>query len=79
MVECQPVAISIPIGLTLAVAALYRRRIQLAMAASPLLSPYVLFHAYSGALAALATYSVEMITAVIGLWILVLIRVLNLG
>ena len=32
---------SIPIGLTLAVAAIYRRRIQFAMAASPLLSPMV--------------------------------------
>ncbi len=70
---------SIPIGLTLAVAAIYRRKIQFAMAASPLLSPYVLFHAYSGALAALASYTVEMVTAVIGLWILVLIRALQLG
>jgi hypothetical protein len=70
---------SIPIGLTLAVAALYRRKIQFAMAASPLLSPYVLFHAYSGALSALAPYSVEMVTAVIGLWILVLMRGLHLG
>jgi hypothetical protein len=70
---------SIPIGLTLAVAALYRRKIQFAMAASPLLSPYVLFHAYSGALSALATYTVEMVTAVIGLWILVLMRALHIG
>ncbi len=71
--------VSIPIGLTLAVAAIYRRRIQFAMAASPLLSPYVLFHAYSGALAALASYTVEMVTAVIGLWILVLMRALHIG
>lgn len=70
---------SIPIGLTLAVAAVYRRKIQFAMAASPLLSPYVLFHAYSGALAALAQYSVEMVTAVIGLWILVLMRAFHIG
>jgi hypothetical protein len=70
---------SIPIGLTLAVAAIYRRRVQFAMAASPLLSPYVLFHAYSGALSALAGYTVEMVTAVIGLWILVLMRALHIG
>jgi hypothetical protein len=70
---------SIPIGLTLAVAAIYRRRIQFAMAASPLLSPYVLFHAYSGALSALAPYTVEMVTAVIGLWILVLMRAFHIG
>ena len=42
--------ISIPIGLTLVIAALYRRKIQFAMGAAPLLSPYVLFNAYSGAL-----------------------------
>lgn len=71
--------LSIPIGLTLAVAAVHRRRMQLAMAASPLLSPYVLFHAYSGALAALASYTVEMVTAVIGLWMLVLIRASTSG
>ena len=70
---------SIPVGLTLAVAAIYRRRVQFAMAASPLLSPYVLFHAYSGALSALAGYTVEMVTAVIGLWILVLMRALQIG
>ncbi len=71
--------VSIPIGLTLAVAAIYRRRLHFAMSASPLLSPYVLFHAYSGALAALATFTVEMVTAVIGLWILVLIRGLGVS
>ncbi len=70
---------SIPIGLTLAVAAIYRRKLPLAMAASPLLSPYVLFHAYSGALSALAPYTVEMVTAVVGLWILVLMRALHIG
>jgi hypothetical protein len=70
---------SIPIGLTLAVAAIYRRKLQFAMAASPLLSPYVLFHAYSGALSALAPHTVEMVTAVIGLWILVLMRASHIG
>ena len=71
--------VSIPIGLTLAVAAIRRRKIQLAMGASPLLTPYLLFHSYSGALATLAPYTVEMVTAVIGLWILVLMRALHIG
>jgi hypothetical protein len=65
--------ISLPIGFALLVAALRRREIKFAMAASPCLSPYVLFHAWSGALASLASQTTELIAAVIGLWILVVI------
>jgi hypothetical protein len=49
------------------------------MAASPCLSPYVLFHAWSGALASIAPLRFEMIAVVIGLWILVILRFLQVG
>jgi hypothetical protein len=68
---------SLPVGLTLFVAALRRRRMQYAMAAGPCLSPYVLFHAWSGALVALAGATTEMVTAVAGLWALILIRAVS--
>jgi hypothetical protein len=63
--------VSIPVGLALAVTALRRRDKRLAMGASPCLSPYVLFHAWSGALASIVSSTPETVAAVIGLWILV--------
>ncbi len=63
--------VSIPIGLALAVAAFRKREMRFSMAASPCLSPYVLLHAWSGALASLAPLSAEMVAAVVGLWITV--------
>jgi hypothetical protein len=68
---------SIPVGLALLVAALRRRRKEFALAASPCLSPYVLFHSWSGALVALVSSQAEFIAAVIGLWVLVIIRALG--
>jgi hypothetical protein len=69
---------SIPAGLALIVAALRKREMRFAMAASPSLSPYVLLHAWAGALIALAPATLEMLAAVIGLWALVAIRALGL-
>lgn len=66
--------VSIPVGLTLVVAAIRTRQAGYAMAASPCLSPYVLFHSWASALIALAPNTVEMITASLGLWALVLYR-----
>lgn len=68
---------SIPIGLVLLVIMLRKRDIRFGMVASPCLSPYVLLHAWSGALAALARLPIEMIAAVAGLWIMVLLNVLS--
>lgn len=65
--------ISIPVGLVLTVAAIRRRDQRYAMGASPCLSPYVLFHAWSGALVTLVTSTPEMVAAVAGLWLLVAI------
>ena len=65
---------SIPVGLALFVTALRNRRLEFAMAASPCLSPYVLFYSWGGALLAIIRSVPETIAAVIGLWILVAIR-----
>ncbi len=59
----------LPVGLGLLAASIRRREIRLAMAASPCLSPYVLFHGWVGPLIAILPQPVEMLAAVIGLWI----------
>jgi len=65
---------SIPVGLALFIAAIRKRKIEYAMAASPCLSPYLLFYSWGGALLAIISSVPETIAAVIGLWILVAIR-----
>ena len=65
---------SIPVGLALMVAALRVRRKELAMAAAPCLSPYVVFHSWAIALAAIVSLPLETVAAVIGLWLLLAIR-----
>jgi hypothetical protein len=65
---------SIPVGLGLAVAALRKREVRYAMAASPCLSPYVLFHSWSGALAAVLARPAEALAVIVGLWLLILLR-----
>jgi hypothetical protein len=44
------------------------------MAASPCLSPYILFHSWVVVLFAIVAATPEIVAAVIGLWILVYIR-----
>lgn len=70
--------VSIPVGLALLIAAIRKRQKAYAMAASPCLSPYVLFHSWVGALLAIVTSLPETIAAVAGLWILVAIRAFQL-
>jgi len=68
---------SIPIGLVLLTASIQSQKIKYAMSASPFLSPYVLFHAWSSAVIALIKDPRQLFSAVIGLWILVAIRFFN--
>ena len=68
---------SIPAGLTLIVTAVRQRKAEYAMPASPCLSPYVLFHSWSSAVIALSAHKIEMVTAVVGLWVLVLVQGLS--
>ncbi len=65
---------SIPVGLALLVTSIRKRKIEYAMAASPCLSPYLLFYSWGGVLLAIVNSVPETIAAVIGLWILVAIR-----
>ncbi len=69
--------LSIPVGLALLVVAVRRRRIEYAMGAAPCLSPYVLLHAWSGALAAVLRHKAEALAAIAGLWIAVALRALS--
>jgi hypothetical protein len=68
---------SIPVGLGLLVAAIRKKKIEFAMAASPCLSPYVLFHSWAGAVLAIIASVPETIAVFIGLWILIGIRFLG--
>lgn len=69
--------VSIPIGLALFVASIRKRKIEYAMAASPCLSPYVLLHSWVGAFLAIVSSTPETIAAVVGLWIVVIIRAIT--
>jgi hypothetical protein len=66
--------VSLPLGLTLLVTAIRKNDIRYAMAASPCLSPYILFHSWVVVLFAIVAATPEIVAAVIGLWILVYIR-----
>ena len=68
---------SIPVGLVLLVAALRKREMRFAMGAGPCLSPYVLFHSWSGPLLAVVPNQLDTLVGVVGLWILVLIRAIG--
>jgi hypothetical protein len=65
---------SIPVGLALLVAALHKRKIEFAMAASPCLSPYLMMHSWVAALLAVAASLPETAAAVVGFWILIIMR-----
>jgi len=65
----------LPVGLTLVVAAWRKREIRYAFAAGPCLSPYVMITSWAAVLVALSAATPELLTGVIGGWILVLLRV----
>jgi hypothetical protein len=67
---------SIPVGMALLVASIRTRKIRFALAASPCLSPVVLLHAWSGALVAVVVSTSELVAAVVGMWVLVIIQAL---
>jgi hypothetical protein len=66
--------LTIPVGLGLLVASIRKRDMRYAMGASPCLSPYVIFHSWSGAVMALVSSKWEFVAVFIGLWVLILIR-----
>lgn len=70
--------LSISVGLALSALSIYKRNHRYAMASAPFLSPHVVFHSYAGPLAALLPATRWMIIVTIALWILALLKVLNL-
>ena len=64
----------IPVGLVLMVVAVRRRQDTIALAAGPTFAPYVSFQSWSASLLALAPHTIEMVVAVIGLWVMVFVR-----
>lgn len=65
---------SLPVGAGLLVHALRVRRWEHALAAGPCLSPYVALHSWAGALLAIVRSPVETVAAVIGMWVMVIMR-----
>ncbi len=70
---------SIPIGLGLLMVSLRDRRKELAMSASPFLSPYLAYHSWAAALLGLIQRDFELVTVVIGMWLVAVVRLLGFG
>jgi hypothetical protein len=66
--------IFLPIGLMLLITALRNRKPQLAIVCSPMLSPYISLHAWLISLIGLSSDILFTLIAVIGLWIIFLIK-----
>ena len=70
---------SIPVGLGLLMVSLRDRRRELAMSASPFLSPYLAYHSWAAALLGLIQKDFEFVTVVIGMWLVAVVRLLGYG
>jgi len=69
----------IPIGLVLVMLSLRHRRKDYAISASPFLSPYLAYHSWAGVLLGLIKRDFELLIAVIGMWLVAVIRILGYG
>lgn len=68
-----------PIGFALTILSLRNRRADQAMAASPFLSPYLAYHSWVSVLAGLMQHDLELVLAVIGMWLVAVIRIMGYG
>jgi len=68
-----------PIGFALTILSILHRRKDQAMAASPFLSPYLAYHSWVSVLAGLMQRDLELVLAVIGMWLVAVIRILGYG
>jgi hypothetical protein len=66
--------LSIPVGLALLVSGIRKNKIEYPIAASPCLSPYVMFHSWVTPLFAIVRLDWELAAAVVGLWVAVLMK-----
>jgi hypothetical protein len=69
--------LSLPVGLCLLALAFRKKEIRCAIAASPCLSPYVLFHSWAGVMGSILKDKTLSVCAFIGLWAVILIRLLG--
>lgn len=69
----------LPIGLALVMLSLRDRRKELAISASPFLSPYLAYHSWAGALLGLIQRDFELVTVVVGMWLVAVVRLLGFG
>ena len=69
----------LPIGLALLMLSLRDRRKELAISASPFLSPYLAYHSWAGALLGLIQRDFELVTVVVGMWLVAVVRLLGFG
>ncbi|MEW6084548.1 MAG: hypothetical protein AB1607_08135 [Chloroflexota bacterium] len=68
-----------PIGFALTVLSIRNRRKDQATAASPFLSPYLAYHSWVSVLAGLIHRDLELVLAVIGMWLVAAIRIVGFG
>ncbi len=71
--------VSIPFGLVALAAAIKERKQEWAMVSSVLLTPYLVFHSYVGALLASGRSKVYFVVAVIGCYLFGIVNVLGIG
>ncbi len=55
------------------------RRKDYAISASPFLSPYLAYHSWAGVLLGLVQHDFELVTAVVGMWLVAVVRLLGYG
>jgi hypothetical protein len=65
---------SLPLGMVLLVTAIRKRQLAYAMGASPCFAPYILLHSWVVAIFAIIQSTPETVAAVVGLWVLVVLR-----
>jgi len=68
-------ALAIPIGVVLLIIAIRKNQKNLSMISTPLLAPYINFHSWAIALLGLNNRPLEMIAAVLTLWVLQLLNI----
>lgn len=69
----------IPIGFVLVMLSLRDSRKDYAISASPFLSPYLAYHSWAGVLLGLVQNDFELVTAVVGMWLVAVVRLLGYG
>ncbi|MFH2101928.1 MAG: hypothetical protein ABIJ39_01035 [Chloroflexota bacterium] len=68
---------ALPIGIVLVALSVRDGRKDLAMSASPFLSPYLAYHSWASVMAGLIRHDFELVIVVIGMWLVAVIRAMG--